>query len=99
MDDLSRQLGREAWRVRLVQHLFDLGAAGRDHARAAYEAPGLADSRRGRRGLALQRLSERADRQVLDAGWEFATGEVVIEQASRHFPMHAPDRWHVSSGS
>lgn len=98
MDDLSRQLGREALRARLVQHLCDLGEAGRDQARAVYEAQGLADSRRGGLGLVLQRLFERADRQVLDAGWEFATGEVVIEQAFCHFHVNAPDRWHVSSG-
>jgi hypothetical protein len=97
MDDLGRQLGREALRARLVQHLYDLGAAGRDQARVVYEAHGLADSRRGGLGLALQRLFERADRQVLDAGWEVATGAVAIDRTSCHFRLSTPHRWNVSS--
>jgi hypothetical protein len=97
MEDLSRQLGREALRARLVQHLCDLGEAGRDQARAVYEAQGLAPSRRGALGLALQRLFERADRQVLDAGWEVASGTVAIDQTSCHFRLSTPHRWNVSS--
>jgi hypothetical protein len=97
MEDLSRQLGREALRARLVQHLCDLGEAGRDQARAVYKAQGLAPSCRGVLGLALQRLFERADRQVLDAGWEVASGTVAIDQTSCHFRLSAPHRRNVSS--
>ena len=97
MEDLSRQLGREALRARLVQHLCDLGEAGRDQARAVYKAQGLAPSCRGVLGLALQRLFERADRQVLDAGWEVASGTVAIDQTSCHFRLITPHRWNVSS--
>lgn len=97
MENLSRQLGREALRARLVQHLCDLGEAARGQARAVYEAQGLADSRRGGLGLALQRLFERADLQVLDAGWEVASGTVAIDQTSCHFRLSSPHRWNVSS--
>jgi hypothetical protein len=97
MDDLSRQWGREALRARLVRHLFDLGEAGLDQARAVYAAQGLADSRRGPLGLALQRLFERADQKVLEARWEAATATVAIDQACCHLRLDTPQRWSLSS--
>ena len=96
MDHLIRQSGREALRARLIQHLFDVGEAGRDHARAIYQAHGLADSRRGALGLTLQRLFEQADQRVLDAGWEAATGTVAIDPIRCDFRLVTPQRWSVS---
>jgi hypothetical protein len=76
--------------------LVELGAAGLEQARATYQAHGLADSRRGALGLALQRRFERADRQVLDAGWESAAGTVAIDDAGCDFRLMTPRPWGVT---
>jgi len=92
---LAAQCGREALRARLIQHLFDLGEAGRSQAHAAYQAHGLVDSRRGALGLALQRLFELADQQVCAAGWDAATGMVAIDPTVCQFRLMTPRPWAV----
>ncbi|MCF7983603.1 MAG: hypothetical protein K9L70_04315 [Thiohalocapsa sp.] len=96
MDDLIRQCGREALRARLVRHLFDLGEAGLERARAVYRSHGLDDSRRGALGMALQRLFEKADQQVVDAGWGAAKGVMAIDRTHCHFRLSTPRPWNLS---
>ena len=90
---LRARLGDEVLRERLIARLFELGEAGTGAARERFADCGLDYSRRGRLGLALQRLLEQADAVAQRGNWATATADVWITPRRCGFEIHEPQRW------
>jgi hypothetical protein len=75
---LSRRLGRDTLRQRLIARFFQLGEAGARDARRQWLKHGLDYRRRTAMGLALQQIIEQADHQVLSAELDRVSGRFYL---------------------
>lgn len=91
MDALRAELGDGLVRASLTARFVELGWAGVDEVPRAWWARGLSYARRTALGLALQRLFERMDARVLEAGWTAVRGELELDDAEVVFRFGEPE--------
>jgi hypothetical protein len=94
---LTRTLGREALRARLIRRLFEFGEQGAARARGAFAAHGLSVSRRRALGLALQGLFAQAHQVVAARGAERVEAVVGLNGHRCRFELTAPMAWAIEA--
>ena len=75
---LSRQLGEQALRDRLIAWFFELGEAGMEKVITQWKAHGLDYHRRGAMGLALQQVLTLAEGEVIELALKEAQGRFLL---------------------